>query len=166
MIPHYNSSLAEYKLSRLKKKIKYTEVNFPKSLSLDFAKSLILTRAQTSSGAVRRKMEEEGVEENEIEAKIESFESMDDLRSRASDDASDHSSLHSRIDINNFDMISSYQSSEPLKETVVDFFRVCALCELRLPRESVEMQVIRKHVVKLRYIISIDDYYHYYSNYY
>lgn len=32
----------------------------------------------------------------------------------------------------------------------VDFYRVCALCELRLPRSSMEIKVFRKHVVKLR----------------
>jgi hypothetical protein len=32
----------------------------------------------------------------------------------------------------------------------VDFYRVCALCELRLPRASMEIKVFRKHVVKLR----------------
>lgn len=32
----------------------------------------------------------------------------------------------------------------------IDFFRVCSLCELRLPRASVDIKVLRKHVVKLR----------------
>jgi hypothetical protein len=36
----------------------------------------------------------------------------------------------------------------------IDFFRVCALCELRLPRNSVDFKVIRKHVVKLRLVFS------------
>lgn len=35
----------------------------------------------------------------------------------------------------------------------IDFFRVCALCELRLPRNSVDFKVIRKHVVKLRSVL-------------
>jgi hypothetical protein len=32
----------------------------------------------------------------------------------------------------------------------IDFFRVCALCEQRLPRDSIEIKVFRKHIVKLR----------------
>lgn len=32
----------------------------------------------------------------------------------------------------------------------IDFFRVCSLCELRLPRASIDIKVLRKHVVKLR----------------
>lgn len=38
------------------------------------------------------------------------------------------------------------------KETKsIDFHRICALCELRLPRASVEYKVMRKHIVTLRY---------------
>ena len=39
-IPHYNSSFAEYKFAKFKKRIVFKQLNFPKSLSLDFAKSL------------------------------------------------------------------------------------------------------------------------------
>jgi hypothetical protein len=43
---------------------------------------------------------------------------------------------------------SMMQKQQELKN--IDFFRVCSLCELRLPRASVDMKVLRKHVVKLR----------------
>jgi hypothetical protein len=33
----------------------------------------------------------------------------------------------------------------------IDFFRVCSLCELKFPRDCMEMKVMRKHVVQLRY---------------
>ena len=32
----------------------------------------------------------------------------------------------------------------------IDFFRICGLCELRLPRDAIEMKVFRKHIVQLR----------------
>ena len=38
----------------------------------------------------------------------------------------------------------------PGRHDKVDFFKICALCELRLPRSSMEIKVFRKHVVKLR----------------
>lgn len=39
-------------------------------------------------------------------------------------------------------------STQELKS--IDFHRICALCELRLPRASVDFKVMRKHVVKLK----------------
>ena len=142
-------------MSRLKKKIKYSEINFPKSLSLDFAKSLILKRAGTSQGAIRRMMDEEDEEEEAEEDKLnndnnENNDNNYDNRSRNSDDISESTHLQSKQELNSWDM-NSLNNIESPKEHVVDFFRVCSLCELRLPRESVEMQVIRKHVVKLRF---------------
>lgn len=39
---------------------------------------------------------------------------------------------------------------EDAKANTVDFFRVCALCELKFPRDGMEIKVLRKHVVALR----------------
>ena len=35
--------------------------------------------------------------------------------------------------------------------TPVDFFKVCALCEKRFPRDAMGNKILRKHLVKLRY---------------
>lgn len=43
---------------------------------------------------------------------------------------------------------SSTKKSHKIK--AIDFHRVCALCELRLPRDSVQIKVIRKHIVTLK----------------
>jgi len=45
-----NSAFAEYKFDVMKKKIDFTEIIFPKTLSLEFAKTLIPKRAATSHG--------------------------------------------------------------------------------------------------------------------
>jgi hypothetical protein len=64
------------------------------------------------------------------------------------------------------DEVDSFQGSDMLSfgdsdagkhqerpQTVtIDFFRVCSLCELKFPRDCMEMKVMRKHVVQLRYI--------------
>jgi hypothetical protein len=47
-----------------------------------------------------------------------------------------------------FDENDEVLSKKEIKN--IDFFRVCALCELRLPRGSVGIKVLRKHVVKLK----------------
>eukprot|EP01033_Poteriospumella_lacustris_P000816 gene816-580_t len=41
-----------------------------------------------------------------------------------------------------------HRPSRELKS--IDFHRICALCELRLPRASVDFKVMRKHIVKLK----------------
>lgn len=57
--------------------------------------------------------------------------------------------------INSFDFMSFGDSSKEekvsLSATTIDFFRVCSLCELKFPRDCMEIKVMRKHVVSLRY---------------
>lgn len=52
------------------------------------------------------------------------------------------------------DLISESEQSqrrEISKElTAIDFFRICALCEMRFPRSAVDFKVVRKHIVQLR----------------
>lgn len=50
--------------------------------------------------------------------------------------------------INSPDENSHKEVSKELN--AIDFHRVCALCELRLPRSAVEIKVLRKHIVRLR----------------
>ena len=44
IVPPYNSSFAEYKFDKFKRRVILTEIPFPKTLSLDFAKTLIPKR--------------------------------------------------------------------------------------------------------------------------
>lgn len=48
------------------------------------------------------------------------------------------------------DESDAHHGDSPRKQDKVDFYKICALCELRLPRSSMEIKVFRKHVVKLR----------------
>lgn len=41
-------------------------------------------------------------------------------------------------------------SKRPITASTIDFFRVCSLCELKFPRDCMEVKVMRKHVVQLR----------------
>lgn len=62
--------------------------------------------------------------------------------------------LHDDHSITSQDLMSFSDSSKgperPAPLTTIDFFRVCALCEVKFPRDCMEVKVMRKHVVNLR----------------
>lgn len=61
--------------------------------------------------------------------------------------------------LNSSDLLSFGDSSKageaPAPLTTIDFFRVCNLCEVKFPRDCMEVKVMRKHVVNLRYVVVI-----------
>lgn len=226
----FDSSFAEYKFAHFIKRTTSNEINFPKTLSLSFAKTLIPTRANTSDGRSRFELIE-GMDVNE------SFNNAngnaDETRSQASGmSLGSGDGLHefsgsmprpglSRANTANLGFLTRSQTSSNLKSALsllppmeetksstaptpgkksmmntpkpktpakspskkkvestddfddfdfdddgsgnsnvkefkhVDFFRVCALCEVRFPKKAVDIKVLRKHVVKLRYVINL-----------
>ena len=64
--------------------------------------------------------------------------------------------VHDDNSITSQDLMSFGDSSKgpepPAPLTTIDFFRVCALCEVKFPRDCMEVKVMRKHVVNLRFV--------------
>ncbi len=251
MMPVFNSSFAEYKFSKFKKRVSREQV-FPKTLSLEFARTLIPTRAATSNGrnsadasegaamqdvsgdgaggvnddsrsepsgapsentpaplpprtplaraptmmggALAGLIEQSNQSRPATTANLVRAPSSANLNlppggvlSRPASSANGLArmpsmmSIHAKVslpptphtaprpsvsqhaasahededDFEDFSLTSSTQRERDkerreVKAADVDFFRTCALCELRLPRSAMDIKVFRKHVVKLR----------------
>jgi hypothetical protein len=54
------------------------------------------------------------------------------------------------LDDFDFDDDENKQNQNKNEIKNIDFFRICGLCEMRLPRDAIEIKVFRKHIVKLR----------------
>ncbi|RYH28890.1 hypothetical protein EON65_10485 [archaeon] len=250
----FDSSFSEYKFGHFKKKLQRTDIAFPKSLSLDFARGLIPTRSailafenqelilggNLENNSLTNTAQDDNASKGSGQSAMTGIGSFDlpsvplgasRPNTRLSALRATRSSFHSTADshdnksstappalaaaktaksffgtsMRNFDeplsspklsraataksefkgiqlsksLTNSTVLSSPSKKrstsqedqeledwinspddnahkevskelNAIDFHRVCALCELRLPRSAVEIKVLRKHIVKLR----------------